>query len=428
MNSRKRRRHRDPKRVAVISVHTSPAEQPGAGDAGGMNVYILSVARRLAEQGIAVDVFTRNRSADAPDVEPLTPGSRLIRIPAGPPGPVDKEDLPSLLPSFLGGVLAHAAGDDHHGAHSPYDVVHSHYWLSGWVGTHAKRIWGAPHVASFHTLGKVKNSAAPTGHRPEPRLRLNGEQRVVRRADRILAPTATEAGHLVDLYGADPGQIRIVAPGVDGQIFAPMPKEDARARLGLDDRRLLLFVGRLQPHKGPDVAIRAFAEAVRRDPDVMRRAVLWLVGGPSGSEGSGETARLEALASALGVGERVAIAGPQPHWKLGTYYSAAEAVLVPSRSESFGLTALEAQACGTPVVAADSTGLRHVVKDGETGFLVANCDPRRYAERILSLLTDAGLARRMAEAGPRHAGEFSWDSTVQGVRGVYGELLNGDAA
>jgi D-inositol-3-phosphate glycosyltransferase len=215
---------------------------------------------------------------------------------------------------------------------------------------------------------------------------------------------------------------------VDGQIFAPMPKEDARARLGLDDRWLLLFVGRLQPHKGPDVAIRAFAEAVRRDRDVMQRAVLWLVGGPSGSDGSGETARLEALASALGVGERVAIAGPQPHWGLGTYYSAAEAVLVPSRSESFGLTALEAQACGTPVVAADSTGLRHVVKDGETGFLVANCDPRRYAERILSLLTDAGLARRMAEAGPRHAGEFSWDSTVQGVRGVYGELLNGDAA
>ncbi len=428
MNSRKRRRHRDPKRVALISVHTSPAEQPGTGDAGGMNVYILSVARRLAEQGIAVDVFTRSRSTDAPDVEPLTPGSRLIRIPAGPRGPVDKEDLPRLLPSFLGGVLAHAAGDDHHGAHSPYDVVHSHYWLSGWVGSHAKEIWGAPHVASFHTLGKVKNSAAPAGDRAEPPVRLNGEQRVVRRADRILAPTATEARHLVELYGADPAQIRIVAPGVDRQIFAPVPKEEARRRLGLNDRRLLLFVGRLQAHKGPEVAIRAFAEALRRDRDLMQRVVLWLVGGPSGAERSGEAARLETLAFSFGIGDRISIVGPQPHWKLARYYSAAEAVLVPSRSESFGLTALEAQACGTPVVAAASTGLRHVVKDGETGFLVANWDPHRYAQRILSLLTDTRLARRMAEAGPLHAGRFTWDSTVRGVRGVYGELLKGDAA
>ncbi|HEX2090347.1 MAG TPA: glycosyltransferase [Actinomycetota bacterium] len=428
MNSRSRRRRKDPRRVAVISVHTSPGEQPGTGDAGGMNIYILSVARRLAEQGIAVDVFTRSRSTDAPDVEPLSPGSRLIRIPAGPRGPVNKEDLPRLLPSFLGGVLAHAAGDDHHGAHSPYDVVHSHYWLSGWVGTHAKEIWGAPHVASFHTLGKVKNSAAPAGEHAEPRVRLNGERRVVRRADRLLAPTATEARQLVELYGADPRQIRIVAPGVDGQLFAPLPKEEARRRLGLDDRRLILFVGRLQPHKGPDVAIRAFAEAIRRDCEATRRVVLWLVGGPSGVGSSGEAARLQALASSLGIADRVSIVGPRPHSNLAIYYSAAEAVLVPSRSESFGLTALEAQACGTPVIAADSTGLRHVVKDGETGFLVANWDSRRYAQRILSLLTDAQLAWRMADAGSHHARRFSWDSTVRGVRGVYGELLNRDAA
>jgi D-inositol-3-phosphate glycosyltransferase len=428
MNSRKGRRRKDPQRVAVISVHTSPGEQPGAGDAGGMNVYILSVARRLAEQGIAVDVFTRSGSTDVPDVEPLAPGSRLIRVPAGPRGPVDKAELPRLLPSFLGGVLAHAAGDNHHGAHSPYDVVHSHYWLSGWVGTHAKAIWGAPHVASFHTLGKVKNSAMPVGHRAEPPVRLNGEQRVVRRADRILAPTTTEARHLVELYGANPGQIRVVAPGVDGRIFAPMPKEAARARLGLADRKLLLFVGRLQPHKGPDVAIRAFAEAVRREPDITQPLVLWLVGGPSGQGASGEAARLEALAFSLDVEDRISILGPQPHARLATYYSAAEALLVPSRSESFGLTALEAQACGTPVIAAASTGLRHVVKDGETGFLVEGWDPRLYAERITLLLHDPQLARRMTEAGARHAGRFSWDSTVHGVRGVYGELVNGEAA
>ncbi len=392
-----------------------------------MNVYILSVARRLAEQGIAVDVFTRSHSTDAPDVEPLGSGSRLIRVPAGPRGPVDKADLPTLLPTFLGGVLAHAAGEHHHGAHAPYDVVHSHYWLSGWVGSHAKEIWGAPHVASFHTLGKVKNSALPAGDRAEPRVRLSGEQRVIRRADRILAPTTIEARDLVELYGADPSQIRVVAPGVDGRIFAPMPKQAARARLGLGNRLLLLFVGRLQPHKGPDIAIRAFAEAVRRDRGLTGRLILWLVGGPSGDGASSEPAALGALASALGVGDRISIIAPEPHSRLAAYYSAAEAILVPSRSESFGLTALEAQACGTPVIGAASTGLGHVVKDGETGFLVAGWDPGRYADRILALLADPQLGRQMAEAGPRHAGRFSWDSTVRGLRAVYGELLNGAA-
>ncbi len=426
MDSRKRRHRKDPARVAVISVHTSPSEQPGTGDAGGMNVYILSVARLLAEQGIAVDVFTRSRSADSPDVELLAPGSRLIRVPAGPRRPVKKDDLPHLLPTFLGGVLAHAAGDHHHGGHSPYDVVHSHYWLSGWVGTHAKEIWGAPHVASFHTLGKVKNSAMAAGDGAEPPVRLRGEQRVVRRADRILAPTTTEAGHLVDLYGADPSQIRIVAPGVDRRIFAPMPKDEARARLNLRDRRLLLFVGRLQPHKGPDVAIRAFAEAVWADPRVTDGVVLWLVGGPSGEKSAGAIKRLEALASALGVANRISILGPQPHSSLATYYSAAEALLVPSRSESFGLAALEAEACGTPVIATASTGLRHLVIDGETGFLVDGWEPEGYSERILALLADRQLARRMGEAAPRHAGRFSWDSTVRGLRGVYRELLSGN--
>ena len=423
MNFRKGRPSKDPARLAVISLHTSPSDQPGTGDAGGMNVYIRSVARLLAEQGIAVDVFTRSRSKRSPRVEVLAPGSRLIRVPAGPPGPVKKEDLPRLLPTFLGGVLAHAAGDHHQGAHSPYDVVHSHYWLSGWVGTHAKEIWGAPHVTSFHTLGKVKNSATSSA---EPPIRLQGEQRVVRRADRILAPTATEAGHLMDLYGADPRQIRIVAPGVDRRIFAPMPKDEARARLHLGDRRLLLFVGRLQPHKGPDVAIRAFAEAVRTDPSLTEGLVLWLVGGPSGEASAREITRLNALAAAAGMADRVSIVAPQPHSSLATYYSAADALLVPSRSESFGLTALEAKACGTPVIGAASTGLRHVVVDGETGFLVEGWDPQRYSDRILALLGDPELARRMREAAPRHARRFSWDSTVRGLRGVYRELLRGE--
>ena len=411
----------------MISVHTSPNDQPGTGDAGGMNVYILSVAKRLSEQGIAVDVFTRNGGTASPDVEALAPGSRLIRVPAGPRRPVNKEDLPGLLPTFLGGVLTHAAADDAHGEHSPYDIVHSHYWLSGWVGTHAKQIWGAPHVASFHTLGKVKNSSLGEGHRPEPTTRLSGEQRVVSAADRILAPTTTEAGHLVDLYHANPERIRIVAPGVDRRIFVPVPKAEARRRLGLGDRRLLLFVGRFQPHKGPDVAIEAFAEAVRREPDLTADWVLWLIGGPSGQGSEDEAARLLSLAARTGVAERISILGPRPHADLGTFYSAAEVVLVPSRSESFGLTALEAQACGTPVIAT-SNGLGHVVSDGETGFLVQKWDPDRYADRILALARDPGLARRMSRAAPGHAARFSWDVTVEGVRNVYRELLSRDVA
>jgi D-inositol-3-phosphate glycosyltransferase len=341
---------------------------------------------------------------------------------------VKKEDLPGLLPSFLGGVLAHAEGDARRHAHSPYDVVHSHYWLSGWVGTHTKRIWGAPHVASFHTLGKVKNAASQMGQRLEPEVRLRGEQRVVRTADRIVAPTTTEAEHLVDLYGADPAQISVIAPGVDRRLFVPMPKQEARRLLRIGDRRLFLFVGRLQALKGPEIAIRAFADAVRRSPELMVQTVLWLVGGPSGTDSQGEAERLATLARALGVADRVSILPPQPHERLPVFYSAAEAVLVPSQSESFGLTALEAQACGTPVVATASSGLRHLVLDGETGFLVEDWDPRGYSEPILSLLGDPERAAALSRGAARRASDYSWDSTVAEVRRVYRELLGGSAA
>jgi D-inositol-3-phosphate glycosyltransferase len=411
-------------RVAVISVHTSPADQPGTGDSGGMNVYILSVAKRLAEQGVAVDIYTRCRGQTGPEVRELTPGSRLIRVQGGPCAPVPKEDLPQHLPAFLDSVLARAALEDQVHRHSPYDVVHSHYWLSGWVGNMAKEIWGAPLVASFHTLGKVKNAALPSGHPPEPPVRLEGEQSVINRADRILAPTAGEAEDLVSLYGADPGRIRIVSPGVDRKIFAPRPKDEARSRLGLRDKRMLLFVGRLQRFKGPDLAIRALSEAVARAPEAMSDVVLALVGGPSGrGSGRGELATLRDLADRAGLGDRVLLFPPQPHERLVDFYSAAEAVLVPSRSESFGLVALEAQACGTPVIAAAAGGLRYVVRDGETGFLVRDHDPAGYADRIIALLTDPELAARLSLHAVRHAGGFSWDATTANIQGVYGELL-----
>ncbi|MEP6477108.1 MAG: D-inositol-3-phosphate glycosyltransferase [Actinomycetota bacterium] len=407
-------------RVAVMSVHTSPTDQPGTGDSGGMNVYIRAVAERLAHRGVEVDVFTRWRSGDEPEVREIVPGTRMINVKAGPCTPVPKADLPRFLPEFLGGVLRRAHQDGR-----GYDIVHSHYWLSGWIGRGAKESWQVPLVASFHTLGKVKNYSLARGERPEPAARLTGEERVIAAADRILAPTPSEASQLVGLYRADPLHIRIVPPGVDHTLFFPRERAAARERLHLTGVRLVLFVGRLQAHKGPDVAVRTVAEALARDPDGTADVVLAVVGGPSGSGHGEEVGRLMELASALGVGDRVMLFPPQPQARLADFYAAADAVLVPSRSESFGLVALEAQACGTPVVASAVGGLRYVVVDGVGGFLVEGHDPGDHADRLLQILGDPALAARMGRDGARLALRFTWDGTATEVLDVYRELVAG---
>jgi len=385
-----------------------------------MNVFIRAAAERLSAGGVQVDVFTRTRDERRPEVEELRNGSRLINIQAGPSAPVPKEELPRFLPEFLGGVLRRTRAEG-----SDYDLVHTHYWLSGWVGRSAREIWGVPLVASFHTLGKVKNYSLSRGERPEPPDRLSGEELVIADADRLVAATPVEAAQLVGLYRAEPDRIRIVPPGVDHGLFFPRDRSEAKARLHLADLRLLLFVGRLQAHKGPDVAVRAVAEAIARDPQGTRDVVLAIVGGPSGSDHGAEVARLMDLASALGVGERVILFPPQPQSRLADFYAAAEAVLVPSRSESFGLVALEAQACATPVVASAVGGLRYVVEDGVTGHLVEGHDPGDHAERILAILGDPGARRRMGQAGVLRSLRFSWDATAAGMLSVYRELLGG---
>jgi D-inositol-3-phosphate glycosyltransferase len=407
-------------RVAVLSVHTSPLDQPGTGDSGGMNVYIRAVAERLAAQGVQVDLFTRRRSGDEPEVRELAPGARMITIKAGPCTPVPKADLPRFLPEFLGGVLRRTHVDGR-----GYDVVHSHYWLSGWIGRSAKEVWDVPLVASFHTLGKVKNYSLARGEVPEPPVRLAGEERVIAEADRILAPTPAEASQLVGLYRADPDAIRIVPPGVDHTLFFPRERAAARERLHLTGVRLALFVGRLQAHKGPDVAVRSLAEALARDPEGMSDVVLAVVGGPSGCRQGEEVVRLLELATALGVGERVMVFPPQEQGRLADFYAAAEVVLVPSRSESFGLVALEAQACGTPVIAAAVGGLRYVVEDGVNGYLVEGHDPGDHADRLLRLLADPAGAARMGDQGARLALRFTWDTTASEVLAVYRELIEG---
>jgi D-inositol-3-phosphate glycosyltransferase len=383
-----------------------------------MNVFIRAAAERVAASGVDVDVFTRCRGQDLPVVRSLGGRSRLIQVKAGPCAPVPKDELPRYLPEFLGGLLSRERLED-----AGYDLVHSHYWLSGWVGRSAREIWGVPLVASFHTLGKVKNYSLALGETPEPAARLSGEERVIREADRLVAATPAEAAQLVGLYGAAPERIRVVPPGVDHGLFFPRPRREARARLHLVGVRLLVFVGRLQAHKGPDLAVRALAEAIARDPVGTSDVVLAIVGGPSGSGHGAEVARLMDLAAALGVGERVMLFPPQPQARLADFYAAAEAVLVPSRSESFGLVALEAQACGTPVVATAVGGLRFVIEDAVTGFLVEGHDPADHADRILALLADPTGARRMGHAGLERSLRFSWDATANEMLSVYRELF-----
>ena len=407
-------------RAAMLSVHTSPVDQPGTGDSGGMNVYIRSVATRLKDRGIDVDLFTRCRGGEDHETKHLTSHAHVVSIKAGPCAPIPKAELPRYLPEFLGGVIRHAKMNGHR-----YSVVHSHYWLSGWVGDAVRQLWDVPLVSSFHTLGKVKNYSLARGESPEPFERLRGEERVIGEADIILAPTPEEAGQLVGLYGADPERIRIVPPGVDHSIFMPSDKAEARARLHLSGLRLALFVGRLQSHKGPDVAIRTLAEVVARSPETTEDLVLAIVGGPSGENAGAEVARLMELASALGVADRVMLFPPQPHARLADFYSAADVVLVPSRSESFGLVALEAQACGTPVVAAAVGGLRTVVRGG--GLLVEGHDPSDHADAVLAILGDPVFAASLGSAGARGSMGFSWDATTSEVSAVYRELLGAAA-
>ncbi|HET9671372.1 MAG TPA: glycosyltransferase [Actinomycetota bacterium] len=402
--------------MAVLAVHTSPIDQPGTGDSGGMNVYIRSVAERLAGSGFEVDLFTRCRGGATHDVREIASGIRVVSAKGGPCQVLPKSAVQRYLPEFLGGVLRVARENGNR-----YDLIHSHYWLSGWVGRAAKELLEAPLVASFHTLGKVKNYSLARGESPEPAVRLRDEQALIDRADRILAPTPLEAGQLVGLYGADPERIRLVPPGVDHTIFVPRDRARARARLHLAGLRLALFVGRLQPHKGPDVAIRTIAEAVARDPEATEDLVLGIVGGPSGEHAGAELARLMELAGALGVSDRVVLFPPQPHARLAEFYAAADVVLMPSRSESFGLVALEAQACGTPVVAAAVGGLRSVVRGG--GLLVEGHDPGDHAEAMLAVLRDPALAARLGRAGAREALAFTWDATTEEIASVYRELL-----
>jgi D-inositol-3-phosphate glycosyltransferase len=411
------RRLRAPRRIAMVSVHTSPLDQPGTGDAGGMNVYVVELSRCLAAAGVEVEIFTRSTSGELPAVVELAPGVLVRHVPAGPFEGLSKAELPAQLCTFAREVLRTEA------AYEPgyYDVIHSHYWLSGQVGALARDRWGVPLVHSMHTMAKVKNAALAGGDAAEPVARVIGEEQVVDAADLLVANTEAERRQLIDLYDADPRRVRVISPGVDLGVFFPGDRPAARRRLGLPtDALVTLFVGRIQPLKAPDVVIEAAAELLNARPELRSRLVVPIVGGPSGS-GYGTLEQLAELARRLDVDDVVRFAAPMTQELLADYYRAATVVCVPSYSESFGLVAIEAQACATPVVAADVGGLSTAVVHGETGILVSGHDPADYARVLQRLLTSPAELDRLGAAGALHASTFGWSGTAELTLDAYAE-------
>jgi D-inositol-3-phosphate glycosyltransferase len=413
------------RRIATISVHTSPLEQPGTGDAGGLNVYVVEVAKRLAARGVEVEIFTRAVSPDAPPVAELAPGVLVRHVAAGPFEDLDKADLPAQLCHFTFEVLRTEAGY----APGHYDLVHAHYWLSGHVGAAAKERWGVPLVQSMHTLGRVKNAALACGDAAEPEMRIRGEAEVVATADRLVANTDEEARQLIGLYGADPAKVWTVNPGVDLSVFRPGSAAAARRRLGLPiDQPVVVFAGRVQPLKAPDVVLRAAALLIHDDPALARTLTVAFVGGPSGA-GRADPDGLTELSHTLGIADAVRLEPPCPQPELADWYRAATVVMVPSYSESFGLVAVEAQACGTPVLAASVGGLRTAVQDGVSGVLVDGHDPASYARVLRDLIADPDLRERLSRGAVAHASRFGWNGTVDRLMAVYaGAISSGEAA
>jgi D-inositol-3-phosphate glycosyltransferase len=387
-------------RIASLMLHTSPLEQAGTGDAGGMNVYVVESAKRIAESGVKVDIFTRANRPNLPAVVEIADGVNVVHLEAGPYGSVTKDDL-----------------------------LHSHYWISGQLGWLVSERYGIPLVHTMHTMAKVKNQSLAERESPEPQTRAIGEEQVVQASAALIANTASEAASLVSLYDACPDNVHVVSPGVDLRTYKVNGgKRSAREKLNISqDQLMLLFVGRIQPHKGPEVLIRAVAEMLQHTPMLRSKLRAVIMGGPSGN-GSSEPERLEALAKFLGVTDVVHFVPPVPHEELSDWYRSADLVCVPSYSESFGLVALEAQACGTPVVATAVGGLRAAVADGISGVLVDGHNPKAWSATLMRLLMEPQRRVLLSLGAVDHASRFGWDATARGILDVYDQVLSRGAA
>jgi D-inositol-3-phosphate glycosyltransferase len=411
------------RRLAVLSLHTSPLAQPGTGDGGGMNVYVRELTSALARSDVACDVFTRAWSPDLPPVVEVEPGLRVHHVPAGPLDVLPKESLPAVVDAFTAGVLERMAAAPAAGE-LPYTSVHANYWLSGLSGHVIKHELNLPLVCTFHTLDRVKADTMPEEVEADmPHRRAEAEASIIDCSDAVLASCTVEADQIASLYGGDPGRIRIVPPGVDHAFFGPGHRPQARRALGLPlSGRLLLFVGRIQPLKRADVAIETLAELCESGHEPYRLVV---VGGPSGPHGEKSLQSLHDVADARGVREHVHFVAPQPHELLSSYYRAADVCIVPSRSESFGLVALEAAACGTPVVASAVGGLTTLVDHGHTGYLVDDPDPVAYAAAVRRTFDEPLAAERLSTASVLRARRYTWRAAARTLVELHDELAAG---
>ncbi len=400
-------------RVAYLSMHTSPLLQPGTGDAGGLNVYVDELGRTMAQRGVEVVIYTRRNEADQPDEVEVAPGYSVRHITAGPLEHLPLTDLPRWI-----GLFTEAVIEDIGRSQKP-DVVHSHYWLSGWAGVLVKEALDIPLANSFHTLGRIKDLSRRSGERASSPMRTMTEEEVIARSNCVIASTPFEFDDLLDHYGANPARLCTSPPGVDHSVFQPGDKGAARAWLGLADVPTILFAGRIQALKGIDVAISALAH-------MQTPAHLVIVGGPSGAAGEAEIAHLEALAEGLGVMDRVHLIPPQPHDQLARFYQAADVLVMPSRSETFGLVAAEAQACALPVVASRIGGIPYVVADHKSGFLVEVGDEPGFAHALERILSDDELQADLSAGALHKSAEFSWKATADRLLELYHGISSRD--
>lgn len=407
----------------MLSYHTCPLATLGGKDTGGMNVYVRDLTRAFGQMGVHVDVFTRSQDEHVPHVlHDLGFGNRVVHIPSGPEHPLPKEELARYLPTFVQGIqdFAREKGQD-------YDLIHSHYWLSGLAGIELKERWGIPLLHMFHTLGEMKNQVAREPGERESQFRIDSEKLILSKADRILSPTLAERAQLKWLYQADLGKVSVIPPGVDVSHFYPIPKDEAKAFVGIQtDEQMVLFVGRIEPLKGVDTLIHAmsclnFWEGVSEKP--IRLAIIGGDPDADPEEMTAEMSRLQRLSLDLSMGKMILFLGKRSQDTLPYYYSAAEVVVMPSHYESFGLVALEAMACGTPVVASQVGGLMFLVQNGVTGYLVPDDNPDELCARLKQLLVDHALREEMGQQAAQYAQEYDWGRIATQIEDVYRKLL-----
>jgi D-inositol-3-phosphate glycosyltransferase len=406
----------------MLSYHTCPLATLGGKDTGGMNVYVRELTRHLGMLGVHVDVFTRSQDEHVPHVlHDLGYGNRVVHVPAGPEVFIgSKEEVAAYLPEFAQGILDFTAAKDLH-----YDLIHSHYWMSGVAAMDLKQSWDLPVVHMFHTLGVMKQRVARSPNEIEGDYRLKGEKEVLQFADRVIAATLAELAQLQWLYQADISKIVVIPPGVDISRFYPIPSDEAKEVIGVPPcENMLLFVGRIEPLKGIDILIQAIKRLDLRET----RVCLVVIGGnqDEGAETrSEEMERLEAICAEVGLKDLVTFLGKRSQETLPYYYSAAEAVVVPSHYESFGMVALEAMACGKPVVASQVGGLAFLIQDGVTGYTVPVDDPQELADRLSMLLRDSGLRRRLGEQALQVARQYAWDKIAARIIELYEQVISG---